>query len=73
MLVLANTGMRHGTEALNLKWKNLLWIKEEDQTYLGLFVAGKTGQRPLIARDRAIRPLERQLELNPNLKRQNLR
>jgi hypothetical protein len=50
--------MRHGTEALNLKWKNLLWIKEEDQTYLGLFVAGKTGQRPLIARDRAIRPLE---------------
>jgi hypothetical protein len=43
VLVLANTGMRHGTEALNLKWKNLLWIKEEDQAYLGLFVAGKTG------------------------------
>ena len=72
VLVLANTGMRHGTEALNLKWKNLLWIKEEDQTYLGLFVAGKTGQRPLIARDRAIRPLERQLELNPNLKGKTL-
>jgi len=72
VLVLANTGMRHGTEALNLKWKNLLWIKEEDQTYLGLFVAGKTGQRPLIARDRAIRPLERQLQLNPNLKGKTL-
>ena len=28
VLVLANTGMRHRTEALNLKWKNLLWIKE---------------------------------------------
>ena len=64
--------MRHGTEALNLKWKNLLWIKEEDQTYLGLFVAGKTGQRPLIARDRAIRLLERQLELNPNLEGKTL-
>ena len=67
VLVLANTGMRHGTEALNLKWKNLLWIKEEDQTYLGLFVDGKTGQRPLVARDRAIRPFERQIEINPKL------
>ena len=39
---------------------------------IGLFVAGKTGQRPLIDRDRAIRPLERQLELNPNLKGKTL-
>ena len=39
---------------------------------MGLFVAGKTCQRPLIARDRAIRPLERQLELNPNLKGKTL-
>lgn len=72
VLVLANTGMRHGTEALNLKWKHLLWIKDGDETYLGLFVDGKTGQRPLIARDRAIRPLERQLELNPNIHGQTL-
>ena len=72
VLVLANTGMRHGTEALNLKWKHLLWIKDGDETYLGLFVDGKTGQRPLIARDRAIRPLERQLELNPNIQGQTL-
>lgn len=72
VLVLANTGMWYRTEALNLKWKNLLWIKEEDWTYFGLFVAGKTGQRPLIARDCAIRPLERQLELNPNLKGETL-
>ena len=39
---------------------------------MGLFVDGKTGQRPLIARDRAIRPLERQLELNPNIHGQTL-
>lgn len=36
VLVLANTGMRHGTEALNLKWKHLLWIKDGDETYLAL-------------------------------------
>ena len=28
VLILANTGMRHGTEALELKWKNLLWLRE---------------------------------------------
>ncbi len=67
VLILANTGMRHGTEALDLKWKNLLWLREEDQTYLGLFVDGKTGQRPLVARDRAVRPFERQIEINPRL------
>jgi len=67
VLILANTGMRHGTEALDLKWKNLLWITERDETYLGLFVDGKTGQRPLVARDRAVRPFERQVELNPAL------
>jgi len=67
VLILANTGMRHGTEALDLKWKNLLWIKERDETYLGLFVDGKTGQRPLVARDSAIRPFERQVGLNPAL------
>ena len=68
VLILANTGMRHGTESLNLKWKNLLWVKDGDETFLGLFVSGKTGSRPLIARDRAVRPLERQLALNPALK-----
>ena len=67
ILILANTGMRHGTEAVNLKWKNLLWITERDETYLCLFVDGKTGQRPLVARDRAVRPFKRQVELNPEL------
>ena len=43
-----------------------------DETYFGLFVDGETGQRPLIARDRAIRPLKRQLELNPNIQGQTL-
>jgi integrase len=67
VLILANTGMRHGTEALDLKWKNLLWVNDAGETYLGLYVSGKTGNRPLIARDRAIRPFERQIALNPDI------
>ena len=67
VLILANTGMRHGTEALNLKWNNLLWVNDGKDTYLGIYVDGKTGKRPLIARDRAIRPFERQIELNQQL------
>lgn len=67
VLILANTGMRHGTEALNLKWSNLFWYKDGEETYLGIYVDGKTGKRPLIARDRAIRPFERQIEINPKL------
>lgn len=68
VLILANTGMRHGTEALDLKWKNLLWVNDGEETYLGIYVDGKTGKRPLIARDRAVRPFERQVEMNPALK-----
>ncbi|SHK49107.1 Phage integrase family protein [Shimia gijangensis] len=67
VLILANTGMRHGTEALNLKWNNLLWVNDGKDTYLGIYVDGKTGKRPLIARDRAKRPFERQIELSPQL------
>ncbi|MCE8525799.1 site-specific integrase [Ruegeria pomeroyi] len=67
VLILANTGMRHGTEALNLKWNNLFWFKDGEETYLGIYVDGKTGKRPLIARDRAVRPFERQIEINPKL------
>ena len=64
--------MRHGTEALNLKWEHPLLIKYGDETDLGLFVDGETDQRPLIARDRAIRPLAPQLELNPSIQGQTL-
>ena len=46
VLFLANTGMRHGTEVLNLKWKHLLWIKEGNETYLGLFATVKRVRGP---------------------------
>ena len=52
VLVLANTGIRHGTEAQSLKWSDVeFWKGDDKQNYLRLSVAGKTGRRSLIARD----------------------
>lgn len=51
VLILANTGIRHGTESLNLKWKHIEWYEHTDgHRYLRLTVDGKTGRRELIAR-----------------------
>ena len=51
VLVLANTGMRHGTEALNLKWKDIDWWHDKNgRDYIQMTVNGKTGRRSLIAR-----------------------
>ncbi|MBT8594363.1 site-specific integrase [Polynucleobacter paneuropaeus] len=59
VLVLANTGMRHGTEALGLKWKNIQWITTDGERYLQFTVDGKTGKRNLIARHNTQDYLER--------------
>ena len=50
VLILANTGMRHGTEALKLKWQDIDWITKDKKHYLRITVDGKTGNRQLIAR-----------------------
>lgn len=43
VLFLANTGIRHGTEALGLKWKNIEWHTGSDkEPYLRISVYGKT-------------------------------
>jgi integrase len=59
VLILANTGMRHGTEALELKWKDIQWITMDKERYLQLTVDGKTGKRDLIARHNTQDYLER--------------
>ncbi|MBB1077828.1 phage integrase SAM-like domain-containing protein [Rhodoferax sp. 4810] len=49
--ILANTGMRHGTESLGLKWSNIEWfVDKTGEKYLKLNVNGKTGPRELIAK-----------------------
>jgi len=51
---LATTGIRAGTEAYNLKWKNLQRIKIRGKhPYLAVNVDGKRGKRRLIAMDSA--------------------
>lgn len=49
--ILANTGMRHGTESLGLKWSNIeRYVDKEGERYLKFHVNGKTGPRELIAK-----------------------
>jgi integrase len=53
------TGMRHGTEALGIDWRNIEWHTHEGKKYLRLWVSGKTGGRWLIAKHRAVDVLRR--------------
>lgn len=41
VLILANSGIRAGTEAMNLKWQHITLVKQDDKTYLTLHVKGK--------------------------------
>jgi integrase len=53
------TGMRHGTEALGVRWKDVCWHTQGDKRYLRIWVNGKTGGRWLIAKHAALEVLER--------------
>jgi len=57
--ILLWTGIRHGTEALGLCWNNIEWHTHQRKKYLRLWVSGKTGGRWLIAKHRAVEPLQR--------------
>jgi integrase len=59
VLILANTGIRHGTEAQNLRWKHIHLFTEDGLTYLEMHVSGKTGPRDLICRAGTINYLKR--------------
>jgi len=74
VLVLANTGMRHGTESYSLKWKHIAFDEQkvfahgEGDTgkgkyilrrYVLMNVTGKTGHRELVARHNVATYLQR--------------
>jgi len=67
VLFLANTGVRHGTEALNLRWRNIEWHRKGEERYLVINVDGKTKKRSAVARDRVRDYLQRQSKLNPRI------
>ena len=53
------TGMRHGTEALGVRWKDVCWHTHDGKRYLRIWVNGKTGGRWLIAKHAALEVLQR--------------
>jgi hypothetical protein len=53
------TGMRHGTEAMGIRWRDIEWHTDKDIRYLRIWVDGKTGGRWLIAKHRAVDVLQR--------------
>ena len=67
VLFLANTGVRHGTEALRLRWKNIEWQNSKGERYLVVNVDGKTGYRTSVARDTVTDYLFRQSKLTPSI------
>ncbi len=67
VLILANTGIRHGTEAQSLKWRHIEWIEKDRKQYLRMTVAGKRGSRNLIARMNTEEYLKRIQSRFPNL------
>jgi integrase len=50
VLILANTGMRHGTEAQNLRWKHVGTMTADGRQFVTMWVKGKTKARELVAR-----------------------
>lgn len=53
------TGMRHGTEAMNVEWRHCEWYEYDKVRYLRVRVSGKTGERYLIAKHEAVAVLQR--------------
>ncbi len=59
VLILANTGMRHGTEAQNLRWRHIHVFEEKGLKYVELHLDGKTVAHDAIGRAGTIKYLER--------------
>ena len=59
VLILTNSGIRHGTEAANLQWRHIRIEKERDRNILLFYVNGKTGGREIVARHNCVVYLKR--------------
>ncbi len=57
--MLLYTGIRHGTEAMGIRWRDLEWHTKDGVRYLRVWVDGKTGGRWLIAKHAAVDVLKR--------------
>jgi integrase len=59
ILILANTGMRHGTEAQNLRWKHVTTFTENELEYVEFYLHGKTKPHEAIGRAGTVTYLKR--------------
>ncbi|GAB5511112.1 MAG: hypothetical protein Rhims3KO_25130 [Hyphomicrobiales bacterium] len=50
IFILANTGIRHGAEAANLRWMHIHQFEEKGLKFFEMHVSGKTVPRDLICR-----------------------
>ena len=66
-LILANSGIRHGTEADNLCWRHIRFARERGRDVLLFYVDGKTGGREIVARNICVAFLSRIQSRNPEL------
>lgn len=74
VLILANTGIRQGTEMINLKWRDISLTKSGDKEYLTMRINGKSQKwRTIQVRHRVARYLERIKDRNEKLKKLTLR
>jgi integrase len=67
VLILANSGIRHGTEADNLCWRHIRFARERGRDVLLFYVDGKTGGREIVARNNCATFLSRIQSRNPAL------
>jgi integrase len=74
VLILANTGIRQGTEMINLKWRDISLTKSEGSEYLTMRIKGKTQKwRSIQVRHRVARYLERIKDRDIKLQKLSLR
>ncbi|OUR75554.1 hypothetical protein A9Q83_17200 [Alphaproteobacteria bacterium 46_93_T64] len=59
VLILANTGIRPGTESDGLRWKDVQDVVQDGKLYVQLSIDGKTGKRQPIAMDRTKKYFDR--------------
>ena len=69
VLILANTGIRHGTEAQNVRWKHISTFEHNGRSYVAMWVKGKTKERELIARHSCLIYLKRIQQRCPDIAR----
>ena len=74
ILIVANTGIRPGTESMNLKWQHITFVKQDGIEYLTFNIKGKKKKmRAIQVPHRVAAYLERIQKLNPELNKMTFR